>query len=140
MVRQDYEKLFAYLDSPEVPQGLFERIMIKIYKEEQLRLIKKQLVIFSLGLIVFLVSWAPFTLIFWQEFIQSGFPQFLSLAFSDFSLVVVYWQSFGLAILESLPVTMITLFLFAFLVFFWLLKQLVQIMVAMRKQLKLTNS
>jgi hypothetical protein len=43
----------------------------------------------------------------WQSFQanvqQSGFGQYLWLAYTDFQLVLAYWQDFGLSLLESMP-------------------------------------
>jgi ABC-type phosphate/phosphonate transport system permease subunit len=39
-----------------------------------------------------------------SEAAQSGFAQFASLVFSDFSVVTAYWKDFLLSLLESLPV------------------------------------
>jgi len=36
-MRKDYEKLFANLEAPEPPAGLFNRIILAIKREQELR-------------------------------------------------------------------------------------------------------
>ena len=48
-----------------------------------------------------------------KAFTQSGFYEYLSLAFSDGGAVVSYWKEFALTLADSLPVTSIILCLVA---------------------------
>lgn len=60
-----------------------------------------------------------------SDFASSGFAQFFSLLFSDFSAISLYWQSFVLALLQTLPAVSLACFLALLLVFLQSLKSLV---------------
>lgn len=116
-MRQNIAQLFAEINPPEPPAGLFLRLMNRLEKEKQLRSIRRRLV-----LLAPILASAFIILVFMSQsvcasFYQTGFYQFSSLVFSDFSLVVVYWQNFALSLLETLPVTGLIAFLTVLLVF-----------------------
>ncbi|MCX6746178.1 MAG: hypothetical protein NTX00_04160 [Candidatus Parcubacteria bacterium] len=46
---QDYEKLFSFLNEPKLPENLLDKIMFRITEEKKLNVLKKKLMIFSLG-------------------------------------------------------------------------------------------
>jgi len=110
MVRKDYEKLFTHLEPPEPPAGLFERIILAIKREQELRNTKR-LAFGFLALLVISLTAAPFSWTLFAGQIQdSGILQFVEVALSDLGAFFVSWQDFSLAIAESLPVTGIVLF------------------------------
>lgn len=88
----------------ELPEGILERIMARLKAEQRLLTIKRRLTIFSFGLIGSATAFIPAYKMAQLEISNSGFLQFFSLLFSDFGIVVVYWQSFVLSLLETLPV------------------------------------
>jgi len=102
----------------EPPIGLFEKIINRIQREKRLFTIRQRIFIFSAGLLGSLTAFLPVYQIVKAEFIQSGFFQFFSLIFSDFSVVIVYWQSFTLTLIESLPVMSLLAFLVVLFVLF----------------------
>ena len=105
MVRKKYEKLFTYLKPPEPPAELFERIILAIQREQELRQTKRLLFGFLFLLIVSFVT-TPLSLTMLINQIEtSGIFYFISVAISDFGTFLVLWQDFSLAILESLPLT-----------------------------------
>jgi len=105
MVRKKYEKLFTYLKPPEPPAELFERIILAIQRERELRQTKRLLFGFLFLLIVSFVT-TPLSLTMLINQIEtSGIFYFISVAISDFGTFLVLWQDFSLAILESLPLT-----------------------------------
>jgi len=110
MVRKDYEKLFTHHEPPEPPAGLFERIILAIKREQELRNTKR----FAFGFLALLLAslaTAPFSWALVAGQIQdSGMLQFIEVALSDFDAFFASWQYFGLAIAESLPVMGITIF------------------------------
>ncbi len=108
----------------EPPIGLFEKIMNRIHKEERLLVIKRRIVIFSIGLVGSLSGFIPAFKMARIGFIESGFFQFSSLIFSDFSIVMAYWQSFAAALLETLPIMSIIVLLGILFVFLESLKYL----------------
>lgn len=111
------EKLFENAGLPDSPRQLTENIIRRINKTKKARAIRR-LVLFSLILTGSAVAFAPVIKTTLNSASQSGFSRFLPLLFSDWGLMLNYWQSFSAAILESLPVAGIAAFLaltFAFL-------------------------
>ncbi len=94
----------------EPPIELFERIIMRIHKEERV-LVLRRVILFSITLVVSVVGFFPALNMLISDFNQSGFLNFLSLIFSDFPTVVKYWQSFAMILLESLPALSLALFL-----------------------------
>lgn len=110
-MRKDYEKLFTHLTPPEPPAGLFDRIILAIRREQELRNTKR-LVFGFLALLLVSLTTVPFswTLVAGQMQ-DSGVIQFVQVALSDISTFFASWQDFSLAIAESLPVMGITIFM-----------------------------
>jgi len=104
-MRQDYQKLFNNLNSPEMPRGIFDKIISAIYHEQELRQTKKFLFSFLSLLIVsiFAIPFSAITLI--NQISNSGISYLISAAFSDLATFFNFWQNFTLAIIESLPIT-----------------------------------
>ncbi len=109
-MRKDFEQLFTHLAPAEPPAGLFDRIILAVQREQELRRTKK-LVFGFLALFVVSMAAAPFS---WTMLVEqtesSGILYFLSTAAGDVSMLFVLWQDFGLAVLESLPIVGITIF------------------------------
>lgn len=103
-MREDYQKLFSHLESPEPPAGLFEKIMRRISNEQHISTFKWRIALFSTGVVGSIAAFIPVFQMAKSAFAESGFTQFFSLFFSDLELVVSHWQNFILALLESLPV------------------------------------
>jgi hypothetical protein len=122
----DYEKLFSHLRAPEPREGLLEQIMFRIRRERRSFIIKRRIVIFSLGLIGSIVAFVPVLHLVKTGLAESGFMQYFSLLFSDTGLVAAYWQSFAFALLESLPVLSLAVLLITIFTFLESLKLLVQ--------------
>lgn len=109
-MKQDYEKLFTHLEPPEPPAGLFDRIILAIRREQELRHTKR-LAFGFLALLIISLSSAPFSWSLLASQIQdSGVLHFVSAALSDIEVFFAFWQDFGLAIAESLPVAGLTVF------------------------------
>lgn len=124
-MHKDYEKLFSRLKPVEPPDGLFERVILAIKREQELQHRKRLLFSFFALLIVSIVA-APFSwMLFMNQVKESGILYFISTAFSDIKTTLVLWRDFGWAILESLPITGIAILtiniglaLYAFQLFF----------------------
>lgn len=101
------------MDDIHVPEGLFARIMGRLGLEKELRLVRNNLGFFG-GLAVIFLVLSGFAFIgvrqVWQE---SSVGPLLALAFSDPSIVVRYWHSFVLSVIESVPGISAALLLFA---------------------------
>lgn len=109
-MRKDYEKLFTHLEPPEPLAGLFDRILLAIRREQELRSTKR-LAFGFLALLVVSFAAAPFSWTLFAGQIQdSGMLQFVEVALSDIGAFFVSWQYFSLAIAESLPVMGIAIF------------------------------
>jgi len=52
-----------------------------------------------------------------KDFYSSGLREYLSLAFSDYSLLLTLWREYLLSVVESLPIISITLVTFSLFVF-----------------------
>lgn len=109
-MRKDYEKLFTHLTPPEPPAGLFDRIILAIKREQELRNTKR-LVFGFLALLVVSLTTVPFS---WGlvagQMQDSGVIQFVQVALRDIGTFLASWQEFSLAIAESLPVMGIAIF------------------------------
>ena len=89
---------------------LFDRIILAIQKEQELKRTKKLLVGFLFLLVVSLIA-TPLSLnILISQIKNSGVIYFITIALSDLKTFAALWQNFSLAILESLPVVGITTF------------------------------
>lgn len=100
------------MDRLEPSKKLREKILFSINKEE----IRRAKMYFLVSVTTGLVS--IFGLIFSirymiQEFYQSSFVSFISLIFSDPTIMVSYWRELSMSLLETLPIFGITVSLLA---------------------------
>jgi hypothetical protein len=108
---KDYEKLFKYIKPKEPSAGLFDEIILAIKKEQELQHTKRLLFGFLFLLIISIIS-TPFSFTFLINQIKSsGIHYFISSAFSNFSVFITYWKEFSLAILESIPIVAVAVFI-----------------------------
>jgi len=109
-MRQDFEKLFSHLKPAEPPAGLFDRIIMAIKREQELRHTRRLVFDFA-SLLVISFTTVPFS---WAMLVNqvesSGILYFLSSAINDLGIFFALRQDFGLAILESLPIMGIVAF------------------------------
>lgn len=109
-MKKDFEKLFSHIRPAEPPAGLFDRIILAIKREQELRQSRKLLFVF-LSLLIISSAAVPFS---WNLLINqiksSGIFYFISTAAGNFNVSLNLWQDFSLAILESLPVTGFVIF------------------------------
>jgi hypothetical protein len=107
---KDLEKPFLYLKPVEPPAGLFDKIILAIKGEQELRQTRRLLFSFLFLLVVSLIA-TPFSFARLVNQIKiSGISYLISTAVSDFGTFLVVWKDFILAILESLPITEIITF------------------------------
>lgn len=109
-MRKDYENLFSRLKPPEPPEGLFDKIILAIKREQELQHTKRLLVSFLFLLIISVIATPVSWMMLLNEAKNSGISYFISTAVSDFGTFLILWQDFGLAILESLPILGIVVF------------------------------
>jgi glucan phosphoethanolaminetransferase (alkaline phosphatase superfamily) len=104
------EKIFTSLKSAEPSLGLFDRIILAIRREQELRHTKR-LAVLLFFLLVFSISLAPFsTAIFARQLEYSGITYFVSTAVSDLGTFFAFWSDYILAILESFPIAGLIVF------------------------------
>lgn len=103
-------KLFGYSEPAEPSAGFFDRIICAIKNEQEFRHTKRLFFAFLMLLIISCAA-APFSsLMFISQIKDSGILHFLSMIVSDFALIISSWKIFGLALLESLPIIGIIIF------------------------------
>ncbi|MFA6227422.1 MAG: hypothetical protein WC631_03025 [Candidatus Paceibacterota bacterium] len=56
---------------------------------------------------------------------QSGLSEYISLLFSDGALLISYWQTYTMSIIESLPVVPITIVVVSILIFVWSINMII---------------
>jgi len=101
----DYSKFTPAFDGGfEAPPGLYDKIMLRLDRERKIASAKKWVFAGTFVLFVSLAASFPIWGMLQKESAQSGFAQYLSLVFYDFRTIPLYWQDFGLTLLESLPV------------------------------------
>lgn len=128
------------MNTRKIPEGLLNKILIRIKREEAFLALRKRIMIFSAGAIGSFAAFIPAFKLMQSEFSQSGFIQIFSLIFSDTGIVLNVWATFALSILESLPVLSIAAFLAAVFVFLISLKFLAKDISAIFAPLKLANA
>ncbi len=121
-MKEDYKRLFANLEPPEPPVGLFDKIFQGIHKKQHLLIIKRRIALFSIGVVGSAAAFIPVFQMTKSALAESGFMQFFSLFFSDFEVLTAYWHNFALALLESLPVISIAALLGTIFIFIGSLK------------------
>ncbi len=103
-MRKDNKKIFTHFKPAAPDAGLFDRIIFAIRQEQELQN-KKRLLFVFFGLLLVSLAAAPFSwTILAKQMESSGMIYFISAAVNDFGAFLALWQSFGLAILESLPI------------------------------------
>jgi hypothetical protein len=101
------------LPSPD----LYDRVINRINYEHKLLLLKRKLFGYLISFILSFSAFIPLFGRFHQDIIQSALPQFFSLIFTDFSVVISNIGDFFWLILESIPAASMALTTLALTVF-----------------------
>lgn len=109
-----YQQLFKRLPIEEPSADLLTTIMRRI-DLETIRQARQQIWLSSLAGIFSLIVLVPAIKLLANDFINSGFYNYITLIWSDKTIITTYWKDFTLSLLESLPVTSIMLTLSAFI-------------------------
>jgi len=112
-MEENYKNLLTDLGDIEAPDGLFEKIIFVIKREEQLKKTRKLFFGFFFLLIFSLISTPYSWIIFINQIKSSGILYFISTAANNLEVFVNFWQDFVLAILESLPILGLMTILFS---------------------------
>lgn len=105
------KKLFSNLELFEPKNELYENILENIEIKQKVILSRRRFFIFATLFLLSLISLIPAIKMLVNDFTNSGFIQFFSLIFSDSQIILNYWQSFVLTLLESLPIISTVIFL-----------------------------
>ena len=108
-MQKNYQK-FGHFDPVEPPTGFFDRIILAIKREQELRHTRRLLFSFFILLIASFIATPLSWTILVNQIESSGISYFVSTAISDLGTFFALWQEFSLAILESLPITGIIAF------------------------------
>lgn len=114
----------THFNAPEPPVGLFHKIIARIREEHRLMSIRRRIFVFSSLSIISIAALIPIFNWTHQSFSEAGFFQFLSLIFTDTSVVLAYWKSFVMTLTESFPIISATVFLAMLAILLALLKSL----------------
>jgi hypothetical protein len=111
-MEDNYKKLFGYINLIEPPKG-FEAQILRFINLKEKRATRFNVLVFgSTSLTSFGLSlWAGIYLV--KSVKETGFGQYFSLIFWSDSTVYAYWKELGIALVESLPIVGIILFLVA---------------------------
>lgn len=112
------KKLFETLEPIEFPIELNSVILNKINTENKKKFFRKLLISYSINIASLLGIISTFVYLI-KAFISSEFYKYISLIFSDGISILSYWREFIMSVVESLPITSITTFLFLLGVFLW---------------------
>lgn len=123
---KNYQQLFAHLSSPQPPNDLFDKIMLRLESEKKLSATKRHFFIFSVIMAISAISFIPVLKMMQNELSQTGFFNFVSLIYSDFGLIVSYWQYYSFSLLESLPTTSLIVLSIVSLIFLQSVKSFFQ--------------
>jgi len=115
-----------FLNTKHEPESdLVEKTWRKVVLREK-RVLRLKLYLFSFIGLVSLTGFIPAFKMLLNDFTQSGFYEYLSLAFSSNGLIFSYWKEFSYSLLQSLPATSIVLSLILVLIFFLSLRYIIK--------------
>lgn len=83
---------------------LYDRVINRINYEHKIQVLKRKILANSCGLFISLIIFIPALSKLYSEIIQSGLVQFVSLIFTDFKMITLYFNDYILSIIESIPV------------------------------------
>lgn len=105
-----YYRLFQNLNREPIPVALFEHIKVEIEKLERRVILVRRFSFLSVATI-FISACIPLYSYLVTEFATSSFIPYASLVISDGDITLLNSQEFLLSLVESLPLTSITLVL-----------------------------
>jgi hypothetical protein len=114
--------LFSVFNEIDAPGGLYEAVLARITRARQLHARRKTFLLGVISLVcgLTLVPALQYTN---QELLASGFYNYMSLAFSDSTLVFSAWRVFAFSLLESLPSIALLLVLASSALLVWSLRR-----------------
>lgn len=110
-MRQDYKQLFSNLQEPAPSAGLSDRVIASIKADRKWRQIHLRVYAYLAIFVFSSIALIPSVLLVRNNLSGTGFTQYFSLLFTDFSVIMGYWQNYSLTLLESLPTFSLSVFL-----------------------------
>ena len=123
-MNHNYEKFFSSFETPEPPDGLTEKIVLRVSKYERRMLAMKIAVsacVFGVSVGVAIEGYINLV----ASLSRSGFFQLSSLMFSNFSSTAANFPDFALSIAESFPVFTAALLLSGVMFAIWSMAALI---------------
>jgi hypothetical protein len=117
--------LYRTFTTVEPPQGLYAAVMLRIHLAQR-RAAQMRAGLFAVVALASGAALVPVLGYTINQLYTSGFYDYLSLIFSDNSLVLTYWREFGLSLIESLPSLALLLLLPVAAALVWSLMRLVK--------------
>lgn len=105
----NFQKIYESIEKKEPDSDLLANIMLKISREQRLGLYRKMAAHASVSALSLGLLLSSFYYIY-TNLAQSAFFDLLSLFFSDFGIVLSFWQDYLLSVLESLPLMSLMIF------------------------------
>lgn len=95
---------FNFSQNLPAPNGLLDKIMLRIENEQTLRNSRRRFAGVALMLLLSAAGTVPAWQAFWSDIASSGFSQYLALLFYNLKAVAANWQDFAFSLLEILPI------------------------------------
>lgn len=121
-----YDEFFKSMSDKEPSKELFFAIMQKIGRAHRIKILRARFLLFGTISLLAIVAFVPAMRLFYSDINESGFYEFVSLAFSDTEIVMAYWQDFAFLIAESFPVLGVSYVLASVFFFLFSIKNIVQ--------------
>lgn len=109
-MEDDFKKIFLNFKDQDIPEFFYRAIFSRI-QARKILLAKIRLAVFGSSLLFSLIAIVPVLKYLSAEFYESGFYSYLSLIFSDSSVVFQNWKEIILSLAESAPILGIAIFL-----------------------------
>ena len=123
-MNKDFDDLVSYVRVVEPPAGLYQSVLLAV-KDRRKKDARSSIFFLSLTSVVSLVAIFPIFSYILNSFAQSGFYNYISLAFSgDIVVLASYWKDLVFSLVESAPFMGIALLLSAVAVFLWSLNKI----------------
>lgn len=105
MIRSYYmNKKALFMIPAAIPRsGLLERVLLALYTEQQQSRLWRVRV-FATTALLSLAALVPVVISLVKAFATSNFDTYLSLVFTDGSVLLSYWKTIGASLIEALPV------------------------------------
>ncbi len=105
------------------PKNELKKSIISKIRALEIKKTINKIVFSSVVSLISVASTVIFIINIIKDAYQSGLSEYLSLLFSDGKLIVTYWQTYVMSVIESLPIIPIAIAVFSILIFVWSLNK-----------------